>query len=50
MNRINNYVDFFHDGSIIDVEHIGNKMTISMESAEMDEEDRKDKISTWKRC
>lgn len=44
MGNITKYVDFFHDGSIIDIDHIGNKMTISMESAEMDEEDIKDDI------
>jgi hypothetical protein len=44
MSDINKYVDFFHDGSINAIEQIGNKITISMESAEMDEEDIKDDI------
>ena len=44
MNDIRKYVDFFHDGSITDINHFGNKMTISMESAEMDEEDVKGDI------
>ncbi len=48
MGDINKYVDFFHDGSIIDIDHIGNKMTISMESAEVDEEDIKDDIALAK--
>ena len=39
MNDIGKYAAFFHDGSIIDINHIGNKMVISMASAEMDEED-----------
>jgi hypothetical protein len=41
---INKYTDFFHDGSINSIDHIGNEMLIYMESAEMDEEDVKDDI------
>ena len=48
MIDINKYADFFHDGSIIDIDHIGNKMIISMESAEVDEEDIKDAITIAK--
>jgi hypothetical protein len=38
---IQNYTSFFHDGSIMEISHAGNKMTFSMESAEIDEEDVK---------
>lgn len=48
MIDINKYADFFHDGSIIDIDHIGNKMIISMESAEVDEEDVKGGITLAK--
>lgn len=36
---INKYADFFHDGSIVDIDHIGKTMIISMESAEICRED-----------
>ncbi|MGL5627151.1 MAG: hypothetical protein ACRDDW_06555 [Candidatus Rhabdochlamydia sp.] len=36
------YASFFHDGSIIAIEHHHNNMEISMQSAEMDLEDLKD--------
>jgi hypothetical protein len=39
---ISKYTAFFHDGSIMDIQHIKNKIEISMASAEMDEEDVKD--------
>lgn len=48
MENINKYVDFFHDGSITDIEHIGNKMIISMQSAEIEEEDVKNGITLAK--
>ena len=48
MIDINKYADLFHDGSIINIDHIDNKMTISMESAEVDEEDIKDDITIAK--
>lgn len=48
MIDINKYADLFHDGSIIDIDHIDNKMTIFMESAEVDEEDIKDDITLAK--
>jgi|SRR3989338_2481484 len=38
------YTSYFHDGSIIDIKHFGNKIEISMQSAEMHEEDLKDPI------
>jgi hypothetical protein len=41
---LKNYTSFFHDGSIIEINHTGNKITLSMESAEMDEEDIKDDV------
>ena len=46
--NLKNYTSFFHDGSINAINHIGNKITISMESAEMDEEDVKDDIDLSK--
>ncbi len=42
--NLKNYTSFFHDGSINKISHIGDKMTISMESAEMDKEDIKDDV------
>ena len=44
MLNINKYADFFHDGSILNIDHTGNKMIIFMESAEVDEEDVDDDI------
>lgn len=44
MIDINKYADFFHDGSIIDIDHTGKRMIIVMESAEVDKEDIKDDI------
>lgn len=44
MNVINNYTDFFHDGSIIDINHFEKKMIIFMESAEVDKKDIKNDI------
>lgn len=41
---ISQYVDFFHDGSIMDIRHVGNKIEFFMASAEMDEEDVKDDV------
>ena len=40
--NLKNYTSFFHDGSINEIKHTGNKITISMESAEMNEEDKLD--------
>jgi len=37
--NISKYEAFFHDGSLIDIRHIGTKIEFSMASAEMDEED-----------
>lgn len=43
---ISKYVSFFHDGSIIDIVHNEENIIISMESAEVNEEDIiEDKIS-----
>ena len=36
---ISKYTAYFHDGSLFHVLHKGNKMELSMSSAEMDEED-----------
>ncbi len=41
-NLIEYYAPFFHDGSIISIEHHHNNMEISMQSAQMDIEDLKD--------
>ncbi|CAN5521423.1 hypothetical protein BH10BAC1_BH10BAC1_21090 [soil metagenome] len=38
------YTSFFHDGSIIAINHHGKNIILSMESAEMDEEDIKDDL------
>jgi hypothetical protein len=42
--NIANYAAFFHDGSIINIQHTDTKIEISMESAEISEEDLKDEI------
>jgi len=39
--NISEYTAFFHDGSIIDIEHKNDKIELSMSSAEMDETDLK---------
>ncbi len=41
---ISKYVSYFHDGSIIDIQQTGNKVLISMESAEVSEEDINDEF------
>jgi hypothetical protein len=41
---IKKYSSFFHDGGIIDVVQIDDKVEISMESSELDREDNKDNI------
>jgi hypothetical protein len=45
---ISKYAAFFHDGSIIDIKHIGDQITILMESAEMEEKDMQDNITLTK--
>lgn len=47
-NSIEYYTSFFHDGSIIAIEHHHNNMEISMQSAQMDIEDLKDDIKLSK--
>ena len=42
--NISNYAAFFHDGSIMDIQHMGDKVEFSMASAEMDEEDINDDV------
>ena len=42
--NIANYESYFHDGSIINIKHANNKIEISMDSAEISEEDLKEKI------
>src|SRR3990167_7330623 len=41
---IKKYTGYFHDGSILAIQHQGNKLVIFMESAEMDEEDKLDDV------
>ncbi len=42
--RIENYTDYFHDGSIRAIKHSGRDMTIDMFSAEMDPVDLVDDV------
>jgi len=42
------YDAFFHDGSLINIQHTNNKIEISMESAEISENDLKDDIDLSK--
>ncbi|MBI2742620.1 MAG: hypothetical protein HYX48_01735 [Chlamydiales bacterium] len=42
---ISKYAAFFHDGSIMDVQHQGDKIEFFMASAEMAEEDLEDDIA-----
>ena len=41
---ISKYTDFFHDGSILDIDHNNDSIELSMSSAEMDEDNLKDPI------
>src|SRR3990167_293123 len=41
---IKKYTSFFHDCSILAIQHQGNNLVISMESAEMNEEDKLDDV------
>ena len=45
---ISKYTSFFHDGSIMNIEHIGSNLIFTMGSAEMDKEDLKDNIALSK--
>jgi len=47
--NIEHYTSYFHDGSIIEIKHSGNKIEILMESAEITEEDIQDNILLSKR-
>ena len=42
--NISEYTAFFHDGSLIEIDHKNDKIELSMSSAEMDEEDLKEPI------
>jgi hypothetical protein len=42
--NLKNYTGYFHDGSINAIDHSGNSMILSMESAEMFEEDIVDDV------
>ena len=44
MVDINKFLPFFHDGSIIDIQHHGDEMIISMESAEIEKKEVKDPV------
>jgi hypothetical protein len=46
--NIKKYTSFFHDGSVLDIQHVNDKMILSMESAEMDKDDIKDDITLSK--
>ncbi|MCA0369547.1 MAG: hypothetical protein LCH26_00375 [Proteobacteria bacterium] len=48
MIDISNYTSFFHDGSIIGIQHKGDIIKISMESAEIDKTDLYDEIQLSK--
>jgi len=48
MNNISKYAGLFHDGSIIEVDHFNNAVTLSMESAEVDVEDTERDITLSK--
>lgn len=41
---ISQYTSFFHDGSIMNIEHLGSNLIFTMGSAEIDREDLKDNI------
>ena len=41
---ISKYTAFFHDGSLIEIEHKNNKIELALSSAEMDEDDLKEPI------
>ena len=41
---IKKYTSFFHDGSILAIQHQKNNLVIFMQSAEMDEEDKLDDV------
>jgi len=41
---IKKYVDYFHDGAVYTIDHVGQEMVLSMGSAEMDEDDLVDDV------
>ncbi|PCI92276.1 hypothetical protein COB11_07770 [Candidatus Aerophobetes bacterium] len=45
---ISKYTAFFHDGSVMDIQHTEDKIVFFMASAEMDEDDIKDDINLSK--
>lgn len=45
---ISKYTSFFHDGSIMNIEHLGSNLIFTMGSAEMHEEDLQDNIALSK--
>ena len=46
--NISEYTGFFHDGSLIEIEHKNDKIELSMSSAEMDETDLKEPVELSK--
>lgn len=49
LSMISKYASYFHDGIIYDIKHVKNKMTLSMESAELLPEWNEDNITLSKR-
>lgn len=47
--KIQKYLHEFHDGSLIDIQHMNQECIFSLESAEMDRSDMKDNIPLSKR-
>src|SRR5579872_389139 len=48
--KLKNFEGFFHDGSIINLQHVGNEIELSIESAEIDPEELTDvSIPTFNR-
>ena len=45
---ISQYSAFFHDGSIISIQHTGNELAIAMESAEVSSDDLEENITLSK--
>jgi len=46
--NISEYTGFFHDGSLVEIEHKNDKIELSMSSAEVDETDLKEPVELSK--
>jgi hypothetical protein len=44
LEKFEKYTSYFHDGEILDIKHVGDKIEILMRSAEIDPDDIKDSI------